>query len=231
MSGESHSYNQVNANFELRAIDRYMMGVSGNNPRVVTIYEETPISKGELTVKYCPLSGEQSGYSGMALKYRSFLMARHGLQYKPTGQPLCLEALGAVRLKESFLGFLVNRTVPLTRFDELSEMLQELNERGVDSVAVKYTDWNKDKINGRVVDDAAVVGKIGGKSGLNKLLNGLRNQGATLFWTLIIIKFGGGTAFIQKPEQLPKRSPTGRFISTGTVFWITSKTRICRLPF
>lgn len=181
VSGESHSYNQVNANFELRAIDRYMMGVSGNNPRVVTIYEETPISKGELTVKYCPLSGEQSGYSGMALKYRSFLMARHGLQYKPTGQPLCLEALGAVRLKESFLGFLVNRTVPLTRFDELSEMLQELNERGVDSVAVKYTDWNKDKINGRVVDDAAVVGKIGGKSGLNKLLNGLRNQGATLF--------------------------------------------------
>ena len=182
VSGKTHSYNQVNAAFTLRAVDTYFMGETVGSSRTVTIYEEKPAGCGNLTVKYYPLNKENSGYSGMARKYREHLSKLYKLREKPQQASLHLELLGAVRQTESFLGIVpVTKTVALTGFSEASDIITDLRESGVENIDIRYTGWSKDQVTGKVMDNADVLGCIGGKSGLKKLLSLIENQPVSLY--------------------------------------------------
>ena len=70
-----------------------------------------------------------ASYTGMAAAYRDYLIttgALKPLDVNENGIPLYLEAFGATSIASSFLTFPTVKTVPLTTFEDLKEIVKEL---------------------------------------------------------------------------------------------------------
>ncbi|MBQ9467590.1 MAG: hypothetical protein IJU52_01110 [Clostridia bacterium] len=74
-------------------------------------------------------------YSGMAAIYRDYLRAGGVLSdlKKASGVPLYIEAFGAISVASSFLTFPTTEMKPLNTFEDLKNIVGELNEEGIDT--------------------------------------------------------------------------------------------------
>lgn len=74
-------------------------------------------------------------------------------------------------MQKNLFGFNYDATVPLTTFAQTKELTDQLLSEGVDAIDLKLTGWSKDGLAQTVLDSAAAVGALGGKSGLRELLS------------------------------------------------------------
>ncbi|MCR5311243.1 MAG: hypothetical protein K6E32_07520 [Lachnospiraceae bacterium] len=116
--------------------------------------------------RFFMLSGDKANYSGMADAYRSYLLETGKLNVNSEDtreMPLYLKLLsGAV--KE---GMVFKEYVPMTSFDEVSAITDDLMGAGIGNIDVTLTAWQQD---GNYYSEYwPAAGKIGGASGLKRL--------------------------------------------------------------
>lgn len=189
--GALHHYNTVYSSLQLRATDSY--DISEAITAADSALISTSSSKkyvGDYTLKYIMLNGDEEAqaaglsddeyyeatYVGAAKAYRDYL-EHNGVLTRLTQEdvkediPLYIESFGTIETDDTFMTFPVTVHTPLTTFDDLQTMYEELKEQGVTNVNWKLTGFFNGGLTARVPRKAKVEKNVGGSDGLEEFLS------------------------------------------------------------
>ncbi len=134
--------------------------------RTVTIVQSTPVAVNPIVRQYY-LSDSDADYSGMARAYQSYLETEKGLTasvQSPTSAVL-VEAFGSVPQKKVLFGIPLTTTLPVTTFEQLTELNSQLAEAGIDNASYMLYGFLKGGYTGGTVATPTYERKLGGKKG------------------------------------------------------------------
>ena len=148
----------------------------------VNVFESAPCSLDAFTVEY--LLCEEASYISMADSYRQYLQEQ-GMQ--PLSEPqdaLYVDLIGGVECQQSVLGIPVNRVLSVTDYAAAAELLQQLQQSGVDNLQVSYRYWQQGGAEGKLTTNLNAESALGGKSGLNQFLQYCQQEDIQLYLEL-----------------------------------------------
>ncbi len=180
ISGKVDEYNKVNVKFDLYHMEKIPLAVGSGN--FVPKYAETGY-KGNLTMRYKLLEGEDASYTGMAKAYKSYLQQKGALKKNPVPEdsPLFVEMIASVPKKKTFLGIPYMSYTSMTSFTKAREILDALKKEGIKNTVLQYTDWSNGGANNSPITNIKVLGSIGGKNGFSGLLSYTRRENIPFF--------------------------------------------------
>ena len=173
-NGVMVDYNRCYARFLVRRT--YIQPLNNSNSGTMTSVEADR-THSNLRVRYILLSGEDAGYSGMAVAYRSYLLDNGLIQRQDNSYKTRVDFLGTER--EEFL--ISTRAVVMTNVDQIREIYGELQAAGVDKVLTVYKGWQKGGIYQLPVSKYKADGKIGGTGELTDLIKDSAEAGYDIY--------------------------------------------------
>lgn len=181
VSGMRNSYNNVYASFRLRGEDWLEMYTGSVYQDIQILNEER--YNGNLEIRYTPLSKEQASYSGMAQVYRTHLVESGVLQpiQASSSIPFYLDMLGSYDTRDSFLGVPYRDIQSLTTYHEAAAIVDELANRGVQNINMRYLGWFNKGITHRTPSKIKLDSVVGSKKELQQLSQKLKDLGGTLY--------------------------------------------------
>lgn len=189
-SGKLTMFNNVYPSFVMIPSNTLEINANVKNE----VYGEKYLSE-KVSVKYYPLSDKQSGYSGMAEIYRGYLEKNKLLPKADTSDyGVMLETYGAVRKKESIIGFPVTVTKKLTSFEDCEEIVKAMQDSGMKGISVEFNNWNKAGLSGKTTPNPKAISKIGGEKGRKRLDKYLSENGGRLYMNLTAMKYTTGSS-------------------------------------
>ncbi len=184
--GTVHPYNTVYATFTPRPSDEYNLAdsisVSGNATWTVT-------SKRKYTegyrIKYVMLKDDEicaekgiedyyaADYVGMAEAYRDYLTKTgviSKLENTKDDIPLYIETFGSLKTTERVASFPVEVDTPLTTFEDLKVMYEELKAEGITNVGFKMTGYANGGMEATVPYKLKWIKAVGGNEGFTDMV-------------------------------------------------------------
>lgn len=127
----------------------------------------------------------------MARYYQSYLAEHGGLPEAqpaasaeaPVNTPFYLELVGGITKTKHVLGIPYQSLEALTTFEEAQSILEQMKQRGIDHIKLKYAGWFNRGLDHKVPDRLSVDQAIGGSKGLNRLAAYAKEQDIQLFLT------------------------------------------------
>ncbi|HHW45514.1 MAG TPA: hypothetical protein GXX17_01215 [Clostridiales bacterium] len=175
-SGHIFNLNRIYSKFtyrnkvQLTSSSQYASGM-------VTIFEKDPL-KISPKVRFKLLSGDKANYSGMAEAYRQYLLDKSLIRKSPLIKkdsiPLALDFV--VGVNKSML--LYERFIPLSSFEDISSVLDDLNNEGITNVFLHLQSWTKDL---SAPTSFKVPSAVGGSKGLKALIEKSKSIGGNVF--------------------------------------------------
>jgi len=168
-SGRLNSYNYVNASFRMKNMEPVQFR-AGSVSRQIPKYSEM-YSQG-IAIRYSFLNGEKANYMGMAERYRQYLIEQHSLTplQESDELPFVVELVGAIPVRKTFLGIPYETVEPVTTFDEAIEILEQLQQKGIKHIQLKYSGWFNDGYYHTLPSRIKPVRVLGGTKGFQKLI-------------------------------------------------------------
>ncbi|AUS95930.1 hypothetical protein CDQ84_07575 [Clostridium thermosuccinogenes] len=181
MGGINHSWNTAYANFTIRNKDKFIEENAFEQAPWI-IYEKKPY-KGNITLKYYFLVGDDADYPGMAKAYRNYLIEKGALKKITAGDniPFYLETLGSIDMIVRKLGLPISTQVPITTFEQAEGMINRLSQRGVDNIKLRYKAWYNGGYYYTAPSKMKVEKVIGGAGGLSELSKKAQAMGAEVY--------------------------------------------------
>jgi len=178
-AGQFNSVNHVFAHFDLYAFDTVTIGQVGSANAQSTVKYNLADPLAEVcAVSYYFL--DETGYVSMALKYGELL--RNGADAADIKKaPFYISVFGGMRKRQPVLGFQSNVNVAMTTFADTREIITELKENGAEDIVLVLTHWSSDELRGRMQNRLRPSYFLGGKSGLNELLDYAGSVGAETY--------------------------------------------------
>ena len=153
---------------------------------------------GDYAIRYILLSdpnlAKQSGetsyepsYIGMAMAYRDYLervgtISRLTAEETSSGVPLYIQSFGTLQIDSTFLSIPVKKTIPLTTFDDIITMSDELSKGGIKNQKFILTGFANGNIEYPTYPTNVKWNKqAGGKKGLSNLLSYASENGIDIF--------------------------------------------------
>lgn len=158
--------------------------------------ERLPVSYG---VTYLFLSGDKADYSGMAGRYRSYLLDNGQLTQSPLlqNQPtVALNMIMGVRRRQ----LLGERFQTMTSFEQAQEILQYCRENGTEGMIVNLQGWTKDGYTPWKVSDGKPASQLGGEKGLRELTAYAAEAGVPLFLQENFVVSSQGSSLFKQSE-------------------------------
>mgnify|MGYP001162074255 CR=1 FL=1 len=172
-SGYITKYNHTGAQFLYRR--------TANIPRSrgVTVQRVAiPMVTGDKTVRYYLLGGQGATYSGMAAKYRDYLLNdKHVPQLAQADAPLQLDLIMGAQ-KNGLVGQVL---VQATTFSEAQQIIEALRERGVTRLDVTLRGWNRDGLRRASPNRMPADTRLGGNAGMEQLTSMARQLGVPIY--------------------------------------------------
>jgi hypothetical protein len=214
VSGSTTSYNTVYSEAEYRIYDTVRLQDKSFQVKNVRYAEQNSMENANFELRYYFL--EQADYSGMAARYRQYLIDEQGLTQKTNGADMAmyLQIYGSVPITKSFLGIPFDVIQPLTTFEQCEEIVRTLNEQGIYNLKVRYTGWEKGGYQTKMPLNLKVEGKLGGTKGFQQLEQNLADMGAKLFPNvdfLNIYKDGNGVSRFSDAVKTINGSPAYQY--------------------
>jgi len=195
--GTVHPYNTVYASFTPRPSDKYNLAdsisVSGNATWTVTSARKYTES---YRIKYIMLKDdaicEEKGideyypadYVGMAEAYRDYLTTSGTIAKLESANdniPLFVETFGSIETTERVASFPVQVDTPLTTFEDIKTMHQELLELGVPNVNFKLNGYANGGMDPTVPFRLKWVKAVGGNEGFTDLISYASENGFNVY--------------------------------------------------
>lgn len=173
-NGVMVDYNRCFAKFLVRRI--YIQPLNNSNSGTMTSVEADR-THGNLKLRYILLSGEDAGYSGMAVAYRNYLLDNGLVQRRDNSYKTRVDFLGTER--EEFL--ISTRAVVMTDVDQIREIYGELQAAGVDTLLSVYKGWQKGGLYQIPISKYKADSKIGGTSALTDLIQDSAESGYDIY--------------------------------------------------
>ena len=182
VSGRTTSYNNIFPYFIIRSNDTLLTyGITGNEGDLPVV--ESDLYVANLTVRYSFLDQDHEGYSGMARYYQKRLL-REGVLGERQAQgdiPLYMDLIGAVTGSKFFLSVQYQGTIPMTTFNQASDIVSVFSDAGISNQVVNYQGWFNRGYFHDVPDKINLIGSLGSKKDLEKLSAQLEAQGGKLY--------------------------------------------------
>lgn len=173
-SGYRIDYNRIGSEFVYR--HRYNIKrsnvVSKSTQALNTVVEiiDDRIIEGDRVLSYQLLSGGQASYSGMAGAYRGYLRENGKLSdHISASDEIPVGITTLLGIKEERI--LLDRYIPMTTFEDLDTMIEELEALGTGPLSFDLIGWEKDGYRADPVT-IPIPGKLGGRKGLYELVEG-----------------------------------------------------------
>ncbi len=182
VSGKINEYNYVYPTFVVRGNDKLaMFGTTGNEAELPIV--EKNFYDANLTVRYTMLPEENQGYTGAANYYRERLVKEGVLTPKEEGEDIKFyyDVLGGVLMNKFFLGIQYEGMYAMTTFEQAEEISDDLTANGISNQVMNFQGWMNGGYYHDVVDKIKIPIKLGGKSGLEKLNETVKQNGGSLY--------------------------------------------------
>ncbi len=153
-------YSNVCAAFSVRGQSTEVVKMAQYGSQRVNTYSDGVID-GQCTIAFYPLSGKQSGYSGMAECYRNYLVNKYKIKTDTADSPLYLQILGGALATESFVGVPYEKIAVATTVKEANEIVSDVIESTGIKPVVQLKGFGQSGVD---------VGKIGGGFKLSSTL-------------------------------------------------------------
>lgn len=223
VSGRQNTYNTVFNRFIVRDYqDVEMTGmetvskIAINQPERYDSY---------MTVRYAFLGDEEANYAGMAQYYRNYLIDNYNfaaIEPKASDIPFYLDFIGAINKTQYFLGMPRKGTEPLTTFAQASEIIDVLQAENINTFEVSYQGWFNKGIKHKNPSSIKIDRNLGGKSGFNKLVKKLNEQGIDLYPDVAfqnVYKKGSGYNAARDTARFINRKP----VREAEIYYPTGK--------
>ncbi len=188
--GALHKYDTVYSSIILRASDSYDISEAISAADSALISTNSAKSYvGDYTIKYFLLNGDEeaqaaglaeneyyeASYVGMAKVYRDYLEKKGVLSRLTDAEvdkdiPLYLESFGTIETDDTFLTFPITVQTPLTTFEDLKDMYENLKENGVTNINWKLSGFFNGGLSSSAPKKAKVEKKVGGADGFEDFL-------------------------------------------------------------
>lgn len=192
--GTLHPYNSVYATFTPRPSDTYNLedsiSVSGSAEWTVTSSRRYT---GSYKIRYIMLSNEEDGgsgyepsYFGMAEAYRDYLSEDGKITKLDSSSvdstlPLYIESFGSMKGTKRVLSFPVTVDIPLTTFEDVQTMSEELSDLGMDNINFKLTGFANGGLDATIPAKLKWQKGLGGSSGYRELTEYAAEHGIGIY--------------------------------------------------
>lgn len=183
--GPLHKYSAVYARFTPRPSDKYNLADSisiGANASWTVVSDRK--YSGSYKLKYILLSNTEEktegayecSYVGMAKAYRDYLVDTGVLTQFTSSDvsenvPLYIETFGSLKTTDKFLSFPVTVDTPLTTFEDVRKMYDELSAAGVTNINFRLTGFSNGGLDPTYPAKVKWVSALGGSSGFKDLVS------------------------------------------------------------
>jgi len=176
-SGKGVNYNHVWAQFVFRRQGRFSL--TGGQPALLYQPDRIP---GDRQVRYCFLNDDKANYVEMASRYRQFLIDERGATRisERLGDDLPWMDLIFFMGIERRNWFLADM-VMMTQFEDVVDIMTELNEMGVKQADVSLWFWNEGGTSGKYPQRFPVDKRLGGEEELKLLIDKLHQMGYRIY--------------------------------------------------
>ncbi len=189
--GALHPYNTVNATFTPRPSDTYNLAdsISEISSAEWTVTSSRRYTQ-RYTINYIMLSGEDKGngyeasYYGMAEAYRDYLTSQgllEKLESDDKGLTSVIETFGNTTGTKRVLSFPVTVDVPLTTFEDIKTMTDELQEAGMENISYKMTGYTNGGLDCTSPVNLSWQSSLGGNNGIKDLVEYAAEKGINLY--------------------------------------------------
>ncbi|WP_339319518.1 DUF5696 domain-containing protein [Paenibacillus sp. FSL R10-2734] len=183
----------------------YYQPTSNDGKTGFTTYSKVKFGENR-SVRYYLLPKASSDYSGMAAKYRQYLMEVEGLKQLTTGNssmPLYLDIIGG----DSQKGFLQNKFITGTTTDQAKLILERLHAQGIPQVVVTYQGWQHGGVS-TYGFGAQVDKRLGGNAGMKSFAEYAKSKGDKVLLEVNYQLNTDGKNFNPKSEALQDQAGT-----------------------
>ena len=197
--GSLHPYNTVYAMFTPRPSDEYNLAdsisVSGNATWTVTSKRKytgsyriqyTFLSDTRLAEEYGVDDYYEADWTGMATAYRDYLTEKGDITKLTSDDvksdiPLYIETFGSIETTERIFSFPVEVDTPLTTFEDIKTMYNELTELGVGNINFKLTGYANGGLRSTYPHRLKWTKEIGGNDGFRDLVSYANENGFRVY--------------------------------------------------
>lgn len=190
--GPLHPYNNVYAKFTPRPSDTYVLGENTGSTATWTVTSSRRYTE-SYTIKYIMLTDNENiaeenryatSYVGMAEAYRDYLSNQGTLEKVKNADkqmPLFIESFGSMEGTDRVLSFPVTVDIPLTTFDDVKTMTEELAKEDIKNVNFKLTGFANGGLQATIPYKLKWQEALGGDDGLEALLKYAKENNLTLY--------------------------------------------------
>ncbi|MDD6101779.1 MAG: DUF5696 domain-containing protein [Clostridiales bacterium] len=174
--------------------------------------------KTQIIQKYCFLSDDNKGYSGMANYYRDYLasnnlLAQNAVKAESIG--LYLDIIGSVKGDATLLGFNYETVIPATSFKQATSIVDSFYKNNINNLVINYQGWMNDGYYHETPDNISIVRKLGSKSGYNKFVKYVTEKGGKVYGDMAIVNVSFAAEEFQYNQESSRTFGTGYVAAYG----------------
>lgn len=184
----SIGYTSAYVKYQVRGYTANIKELYNNRYYEGLVYAENLLTT-PLTVAYYPLCGDKASYSGMAETYRAYLDKTFG-ESEAAASKLDLTFIGGAMTVKSFLGIPYSKLYPTTTLSQVSDILNELNENGVEVTNVNLSGFGENGIDSnKLAGNFKIDSSLGSAKELKALGELCSNIGTQLYFDFDTVTF------------------------------------------
>ncbi len=217
-SSSSKTYNHVYSTFTMRKKDTYQTGEGTYQAKEMVIVGQYPYDSYNFSVEYFFLEQDDASYSGMARRYRDYLIEEKGFAKQEDSfkedMPLFMEVYGELPRETSILGVPVTKVEKLSSYEEVANIIKESTRLGMNNLVVDYIGWEKGGPNLKLPTKFNFSSQLGGKKGFDEMMVVADNAGAKVFPRVEMMgveKAGNGYSRTSLAAKAAIRTPIQRY--------------------
>ena len=193
--GPTNNFSHISASFDLIGMDQTNIGQDRNIP-LLNLYAGH-LSYDHPTIRYVLLDGDNSSYSGMAVRYREYLMDTGVLTKETVAEeiPLYLDVLCMYQQKGDSGSLTASGDIVLSDFEQVDALVQQLHQKGLDRIDLRLKGYGPDGLDSGPQAGLAVDRKLGTVDQLRAIQKRLEEKGGKLFLDFNVMFVGSNKPF------------------------------------
>lgn len=190
-------YTSVYGKFQMRGYTNHETVIFSWDKVEKLVYSERMIDT-PVSVSFYPLTGSSANYTGMAEKYRDYLLRSEKLFENGEENLLNLTFVGGTLITKSFLGIPYKSMYAATTLKEVEEILADIYSETDCGINVKLKGYGTSGTDvGKIAGDYKIDSSLGSKKQLENLKAFCGENGIAVYMDFELIRFsssGGGAS-------------------------------------
>ncbi len=218
IGGDKTSYNNIYSIFYLRGSDTLAMFGSAGGDADLPIVEKK-IYDAKIQVRFTALNGKDATYNGAANYYRNRLIAEGVLTpiTDTTDVKFYYDVIGGVEKSKHILGVKYRSLYEMTTFSQAGKISDRLAGEGITNQVMNMQGWMNSGYFHDVTYNLKVCTKLGGKSGLKRMVKKVHKNGGQVYVDVAFQKVTSVSSHYAETTETSRYYGSGYIAEFGVV--------------